>query len=166
MVLDIKGAYLKSVIKDPNKEKLFIRYPDGKIYKLLKYIYGLKQAGYEWQKNITAELLRLGYKQSNTDPLVFSRHTGKRWIIMCIHVDDFYVVASHADLLQDLYGSLTQAYGSVSMKDGDLLSYLGMQVEVLPDGCIVLNQPGYAEQLCNMFLQDKRVHINTPRIAN
>ena len=39
MVLDIKGAYLKSVIKDPNKEKLFIRYPDGKIYKLLKYIW-------------------------------------------------------------------------------------------------------------------------------
>jgi hypothetical protein len=77
MVLDIKGAYLKSVIKDPNKEKLFIRYPDGKIYKLLKYIYGLKQAGYEWQKNITAELLRLEYKQSNTDPLVFSRHTSK-----------------------------------------------------------------------------------------
>jgi len=40
MVLDIKGAYLKSVIADPNKEKLYIRYPDGKIYELLKYIYG------------------------------------------------------------------------------------------------------------------------------
>jgi hypothetical protein len=47
MVLDIKGAYLKSVIADPEKEKLYIRYPDGKTYKLLKYIYGLKQAGYE-----------------------------------------------------------------------------------------------------------------------
>ena len=47
MVLDIKGAYLKSVIADPDKEKLYIRYPDGKVYKLLKYIYGLKQAGYE-----------------------------------------------------------------------------------------------------------------------
>jgi hypothetical protein len=31
MVLDIKGAYLKSVIADPEKEKLYIRYPDGKI---------------------------------------------------------------------------------------------------------------------------------------
>ena len=78
MVLDIKGAYLKSVIKDTNKEKLFIRYPDGKVYKLLNYIYGLKQAGYEWQRNITAELLRLRYQQSPTDPLIFTRHTGKK----------------------------------------------------------------------------------------
>jgi hypothetical protein len=118
MVLDIKGAYLKSTITDPDREKL--------IYKLLKYIYGLKQAGYEWQKNITSELVQLGYRQSPTDPLVFSRHQDKKWIIMCIHVDDFYVVSSHAELLNNLYSELTYKYGSVSMKDGDLLSYLGM----------------------------------------
>jgi hypothetical protein len=128
MVLDIKGAYLKSKIENPDKEKLYIRYPNGKIYKLLKYVYGLKQAGYEWQKNITGELLRMGYSKSPTDPLVFSQHRGKKWIIMCIHVDDFYVVASHSELLQELYSALTNFYGSVSMKDGDLLSYLGMQV--------------------------------------
>jgi hypothetical protein len=145
---------------------LFIRYPNGKIYKLLKYIYGLKQAGYEWQKNITTELLRLGYKQSITDPLVFSRHDGKKWIIMCIHVDDFYVVASHSMLLQTLYNALTKSYGSVTMKDGDLLSYLGMQVQVMTDGCILVNQPGYAEQICKMFLSDKRTIVSTPRIAN
>ena len=166
MVLDIKGAYLKYSIKDPDKEKLYIRYPDGKIYKLLKYIYGLKQAGYEWQQNITGELIRLGYKQSPTDPLVFSRHTGKKWIIMCIHVDDFYVVSSHKELLQVLYDSLTQTYGSVSMKDGDLLSYLGMQVQVMSDGSILINQPGYAEQICDMFLTGTRSHVTTPRVTN
>jgi hypothetical protein len=166
MVLDVKGAYLKSVIKDPEKEKLYIRYPDGKIYKLRKYIYGLKQAGYEWQKNITGELIRLGYRQSSTDLLVFSRHTGNKWIIMCIHVDDFYVVASNTDLLQELHFALTNTYGSVSMKDGDLLSYLGMQVQVMADGSILVNQQGYAQQICNMFLPVKRAIVNTPRVAN
>ena len=39
MVLDVKGAYLKSVIKEPTKEKLYLRYPDGRVFKLLKYIY-------------------------------------------------------------------------------------------------------------------------------
>jgi hypothetical protein len=165
MVLDIKGAYLKSAIADPEKEKLYIRYPDGRIYKLLKYVYGLKQAGYEWQKNITGELVRLGYRQSPTDPLVFSRHTGKSWIIMCIHVDDFYVVASKPDLLNELYESLTKTYGSVSMVDGDLLSYLGMQVQVQTDGCIVVNQPGYAQQLCDMFLHKDKLKVSTPMVA-
>jgi hypothetical protein len=60
MVLDVKGAYLKSVIKEPTKEKLYLRYPDGRVFKLLKYIYGLKQAGDEWQQNITGTLRRLG----------------------------------------------------------------------------------------------------------
>ena len=165
MVLDVKGAYLKSVIKDPEKEKLYIRYPDGKIYKLRKYIYGLKQAGYEWQKNITGELIRLGYRQFSTDTLVFSRHTGKRWIVMCIHVDDFYAVSSHSDLLTELYDSLTKTYGSVSMASGDLLSYLGMQVKIQSNGHIVVSQPGYATQLCQMFLPEKRTHVLTPMIA-
>jgi len=102
MVLDIKGAYLKSMIKDPEKEKLYLRYPDGRIFKLLKYIYGLKQAGYEWQQNVTGVLKKLGYKQSAIDPLVFSKHVGKQWIIMCIHVDDFYVVSSQQGLLDTL----------------------------------------------------------------
>jgi hypothetical protein len=165
MVLDVKGAYLKSVIKDPEKEKLYIRYPDGKVYKLLKYIYGLKQAGYEWQKNVTGELIRLGYSQSPTDPLVFSRHSGKKWIVMCIHVDDFYAVSSHPELLNELYESLTKSYGSVSMASGDLLSYLGMQVSTQPDGHILVSQPGYATQLCHMFLPEKRSHVLTPMIA-
>jgi hypothetical protein len=52
------------------------------------------------------------------------------------------------------------------MKDGDLLSYLGMQVQVMADGSILVNQPGYAEQICNMFLPVKRAIVNTPRVAN
>ena len=163
MVLDIKGAYLKTVIKDPEKEKLYIRYPDGRIFKLLKYIYGLKQAGYEWQQNVTGVLRRLGYVQSPFDPMVFSKHTGKRWIIMCLHVDDFFVVASHKHLLTLLYQSLTKEYGSVSINEGDLLSYLGMQLTVNQDnGDITLSQPGYSAQLCDIHLGTQRPTVHTP----
>ena len=95
------------MIKDLDKEKLYLRYPVGRIFKLLKYIYGLKQAGYEWQQNIIGVLKKLGYKQSAIDPLVFSKHVGEQWIIMCIHIDDFYVVSSQQGLLDILYKSLT-----------------------------------------------------------
>ena len=163
MVLDVKGAYLKSVIKEPNKEKLYLRYPDGRVFKLLKYIYGLKQAGYEWQQNITGTLRSLGYKQSVHDPLLFSKHDKGKWIIMCIHVDDFYVVASHKELLDILYSSLTRVYGSVSINDGDLLSYLGMQLAIdSASGNILLSQPGYANQLCDTYLGDHRPVTHTP----
>ena len=52
------------------------------------------------------------------------------------------------------------------MADGDLLSYLGMQVQVQSDECILVNQPGYAAQLCDMFLPDKRIDVSTPMIAS
>ena len=72
MVLDVKGAYLKTRIGPDSNENLYIRYPNGKIYKLKSYLYGLKQAGFKWQENVTGVLLREGYKQSEADPMVFS----------------------------------------------------------------------------------------------
>jgi hypothetical protein len=41
-----------------------------------------------------------------------------------------------------------------------------MQVQVMSDGCILVNQPGYAQQICDMFLGEKRTVVSTPRIAN
>ena len=56
--------------------------------------------------------------------------------------------------MNTLYDSLIKAYGAVSIKDGDLLSYLGCQVEMLEDGRIKISQPGYAKQLCKTFIKD------------
>ena len=39
-------------------------------------------------------------------------------------------------------------------------------VQVMPNDCILVNQLGYAKQLCNIFLPNKGVHVTTPRIAN
>ena len=167
MVLDVKGAYLKSAIKDWNKEKLFLRYPDGRIFKLRKYLFGLKQAGYEWQNNITGTLSKLGYTQSIEDPLVFFKRDGEKWIIMCLHVDDFFVVASDTVQLHKLHEELTDTYGSVSINSGDLLSYLGMQIKTDSNtGDVVLGQPGYARQLCEQFLVGPRSEVLTPMTVN
>jgi len=62
MVLDVKGAYLKSKIQNWDKVKLFIRLPNGRIHRLNKYIYGLKQSGAEWESNVTNLLERHQYE--------------------------------------------------------------------------------------------------------
>jgi len=56
MVLDVKGAYPKSQIDEIKKERLYLKLPDASIVKLQKYIYDLKQAGLEWQLNVTKTL--------------------------------------------------------------------------------------------------------------
>eukprot|EP01041_Mallomonas_annulata_P001722 gene1722-3335_t len=73
MVLDVKGVYLKSKINDLDKEKIYLKLPDGRIVQLLKYLYSLKQAGREWQINLTRTLLNAGFTNSTVEPLVFSK---------------------------------------------------------------------------------------------
>ena len=121
MVLDVKGANLKSKIPKDSNEKLYIKLPNGEIKKLHKYLYELKQAGKRWQDNITEFLLGAGYK-ATVDPLVFTKRIGDKFIAMCIHVDDFYVISNNNNMLLDLYNELNERYGNV-VKTGDVLEY-------------------------------------------
>ena len=153
MVLDVKGAYLKSSIREELSELLFLRLPDKRIVRLKKYIYGLKQAGYEWARNVTACLIRHGYTQSTADPCCFSRLSGMEHICMCLHVDDFFVIATHESLLTRLHAELTAEYGSVSIDKSHMLAYLGMSVLKDPHtGTVTLHQPGYIEKMLTLFL--------------
>ena len=150
-VMDVKGAYLKSAV-DPEAKPLFLRLPDKKLVKLKKYLYGLKQAGYEWQQNITRCLIRLGYCQSTTDQLVFTREIDMDKIHMCIHVDDFFVVATNQELIKTLHDELVEQYGEVTIKSGDLLAYLGCKVAINSSGIIDLTQPVYIKSLTEKYL--------------
>ena len=167
IVLDVKGAYLKSKVDESKNEKLYIRLPDGRLAKLKKYLYGLKQAGFEWQANLTETLTTDGYQKSVADPLVFSKWINGLFIIMCIHVDDFYVISNSELLLGKLHRMLNRKYGEVTIKTGDLLAYLGMQVVVEADNKVELTQPGYIEKLLSMigFYDNKFKIASTPMSA-
>jgi hypothetical protein len=148
-VIDIKGAYLKAIVKGYNNEKLYLRLPDGSIAKLNKYLYGLKQAGSEWNELLSNVLFNNKYNQSDVDPCVFYKHIDKNnYIIMCTHVDDFYVVATSDNLINNLETILKREFGEIVVKSGDIIGYLGMQVyNNKKDGTITLSQPGYVDKI-------------------
>lgn len=162
MVLDVKGAYLKSKIDQNKGEKLFIRLPNGTIVKLKKYIYGLKQAGREWQDNITNTLISNGYK-SSADPLVFSKWINDDYVIMSVHVDDFYVISSKVHLLDDLHKLLTLKYHEVTRKSGDLLTYLGMVIDRdTSTNQVTISQPAYIEKMLILAEMADCKGVDTP----
>jgi hypothetical protein len=140
-VMDVKGAYLKSVI-DPDKEVLYLRLPNGQYVKLKKYLYGLKQAGYEWNDLLANTLNTSGYIQSQYDPCVFFKNYKNGYIIMATHVDDFYVISTHDIYIKKLHEILTKEFNEVTIKQGDVLGYLGMEV-TRKNGEVKLAQPGY-----------------------
>jgi hypothetical protein len=162
-VFDVKGAYLKSTVKEYKNEKLFIQLPNGQCAKLKKYMYGLKQAGREWYENLSNTLINGGYEQSKADPCVFSKWNGKKFIIMVTHVDDFYVISNEEDKISDLHKFLSKEFGEVTIKSGDLIGYLGMEVSRNPkNGDIKLSQPGYIKKLLNELNYENIRPVSTP----
>jgi len=164
MVLDVKGAYLKSEINEMKNEKLYVRLPNGSIKKLQRYLYGLKQAGKEWQDNITKTLLEAGYK-STIDPLVFTKRKGKDYIAMSIHVDDFYVISTKQSMLDEFYQLLRDKYNEVSKKTGDTVEYLGMSITKLDNGDISVSQPAYIEKMLEIAGMSDANGVPTPYAA-
>ena len=66
----------------------------GKVVRLNKSLYGLKQASRTWHAHLTTCLLRLGFEQCLTDVCVFRLIEDGRVTItaVVVHVDDIFAV--------------------------------------------------------------------------
>ena len=92
--MDMKTAFLYGNLK----EEIYMNLPEGhrkagKVARLLKCIYGLKQSAREWYELLAALLRKLGFITSHFDPCI-SIHTSETTFIS-IYVDDISVFALH-----------------------------------------------------------------------
>jgi hypothetical protein len=74
-MLDVTAAYLNGLLE----ENIYMEIPEGfgnnkngtKMLKLVKGLYGLKQAGRVWYNTLSRHLRSLNYIQSRADPCIF-----------------------------------------------------------------------------------------------
>jgi hypothetical protein len=164
-VLDVTGAYLKAEIaKSDNINGLYLAMGDGRFVMLKKYLYGLKQSGLEWNKLLARTMADLDFERSSVDECLFTlRRSDGDFIIFSVHVDDLYMISNRDSLLDQLCEHLKEAFGQVTVKDGDLLEYLGMTVETNPDTKEVrISQPGYIEKMLEDFGMQEASIKDTP----
>jgi hypothetical protein len=116
--------------------------------RLIKNIYGQKQAGCIWYQYLAKGLRELGFTQSSVDQCVFYRVT----CVLLVYVDDTII-------LGPVKADIDQAIALVKTKfqlgeEGDLCDYLGIKVTKFPDGTITLTQPHLKDAiLTNLNLQ-------------
>ena len=91
--VDVKSAYLNA----PLKKVIFIKPPrgvlkpgqEGKVLRLLKGLYGLKQAGRGWYLEMSRVFTKeLEFKWSQVDHSVFYRQVGKEHTIVAVATDN------------------------------------------------------------------------------
>lgn len=147
--LDVNSAFLASELE----EEIYMGQPEGKIKdgsegkvcKLKKAIYGLKQASRAWNDKCNAVLSELGFTPLILEPCVFVYYSDDELAIIALYVDDFLLFCSSDELKIQIKKRLGEKF---DIKDlGTAKNVLGMRIQRDNDGSLTLDQSAYVERL-------------------
>lgn len=148
--VDIAAAYLNGNLE----EEVFMHQPDEfidqshpeKVCKLNRSIYGLKQAGRDWNRKINSILISIGFKRCKTDGCVYVLQKQEEVNIIGLYVDDLIIACSTQATLANIIRNLNRHVEAIDR--GPIKFYLGMEIERdEPRGRIIVHQRRYVENL-------------------
>lgn len=105
--MDAITAFLQSDLS----EIIYMQQPEGfdngsnQVCKLNKAIYGLKQAGRQWNIKLNDALINFGLVKSNLDPCIF--FSKDQLLIIAIYVDDILIFYENNSELNEIKKCLT-----------------------------------------------------------
>ena len=94
---DVQTAYLNGKIE----EEIYIRQPrgfekgNGNVCRLIKAIYGLKQAGRTWWIALTTVLTKMKFSHSSADQCLMIKRTSSEVVLIGIYVDDLLLIGNN-----------------------------------------------------------------------
>ena len=113
-----------------NKPPDYTKGGSNEVCKLLKSLYGLKQASRQWYAKLTSCLLDFGFSQSKTDYSLFIKSTYSSFIALLVYVGVILVASDSQDSINVLKIFLNDHF---KIKDLGLLHYfLGIEVARSP----------------------------------
>ncbi|GJT47211.1 zinc finger, CCHC-type containing protein [Tanacetum coccineum] len=148
-----KSLSLKEVIAYRYKQdEVYVVQPEGyekkdqsgKVYKLNKALYGLRQAPRAWNSRLDRCLKQLGFKRCQQEYTVYTRNKDGKILIVGVYVDDLIVTGSCSDEIRYFKEQMNKEF---KMSDMGLLSYyLGIEVSQYEDR-ITLKQAAYVKTI-------------------
>ncbi|KAA3468768.1 retrovirus-related Pol polyprotein from transposon TNT 1-94 [Gossypium australe] len=139
-----KWVYKIKYNSDGSVERFKAEVGEHKMCRMLKSLYGLKQAYRQWNLKLTEALMQGGYIQRKYDYSLFSKRQGGNIVILLVYVDDLLIIRSDIGMINELKKVMHQNF---KMKDlGALKYFFGIEVMRSNEG-IVLNQRKYALEL-------------------
>lgn len=146
--LDVKTAFLNGEIT----EDVFVAQPEGfeisgkehMVYKLVKALFGLKQAPRAWYAKLNHSLESLGFKRCPYENAVYTKGTGNDCLIIAVYVDDILITGASVQKMEEFKQQMGRKFDMTDL--GKLCYYLGIEVKQ-EAGYIELKQSGYAAKL-------------------
>ncbi|SPC63572.1 related to retrotransposon protein [Ustilago sp. UG-2017b] len=161
--LDITMAYLNSTLdhviymKPPEGAKV----PNGKAYRVVKGLYGLKQSGREWNMEFDKFLRHSNFHRLDCVPCIYTRGRGDNFAIVVIYVDNTLIIAPTLGTVKHIKEEIGQRW---RMEDGGNVShFLGIKITRDREAKTMdLEQTSYVKQLLDEHLDKRRRKSSVP----
>ena len=158
--LDFVMAYPQA----PAEMPLYMRLPQGyqrrsmsrktHALKLVRNVYGQKQAGRVWNKYMDKGMRDIGFKPSAFDPCLYYRGS----VLFLVYIDDCIVFGPDTGAIDQVVTDLRSCPQRFTVDDqGDVGDFLGIQIKRQPDGSVHLSQP----QLIDSIIKDLHLQANS-----
>ncbi|KAJ8468724.1 hypothetical protein ONZ45_g17140 [Pleurotus djamor] len=151
-VVDVVGAYLNATLKEEIYMSQIPGYDDGtgKVLRLWRSLYGLKQAGREWNILMDDSFGDLGYRRLFADQCVYLRKRDDDLTIVGVHVDDMGVLASSPEVMAVAKREIATKFEISDL--GELKQIVGLEVSRdRAKGTMKLSQSRYIECIVERF---------------
>ncbi|WVZ87756.1 hypothetical protein U9M48_034345 [Paspalum notatum var. saurae] len=149
--MDVKSAFLNGDLK----EEVYVHQPpgfeipgkEGKVLRLRKALYGLRQAPRAWNAKLDSTLKGMGFEQSPHEAAIYRRGNGGNALLVGVYVDDL-VITGVKDA--EVAAFKEEMKATFQMSDlGPLSFYLGIEVHQ-DDSGITLRQTAYAKRVVEL----------------
>jgi hypothetical protein len=163
--LDIKGAYLNGILK----ERVYMKQPEGygdgtdRICLLVKTLYGLKQAGREWNLELDTKLTKKGYNSLDSDPCVYIWRVGEDFAIITVWVDDLLIFSTTLELKKKVIEDVKSEWEITDL--GEPSKIVGIEITRTQD-TIAISSSKYIETILLKEGLGKINSVTTPLDPN
>jgi hypothetical protein len=166
-VVDVVGAYLNGTLD----EVIFMMQPPeyddgtGRVWQLLRPLYGLKQAGRAWNEELNQTFLKMDFTRLFSDQCVYIRHTDQDLLITSVHIDDMTILGSDIDAITDMKAELGKYFTITDL--GEAKQIVGLELDRdMEAGTLKIKQTLYIKKVLEKFGMADSHPVSTPLDPN
>ena len=163
--MDVKTAFLNGNLD----ESIYMVQPEGfvaqgqeqKVCKLLRSIYGLKQASRSWNIRFDTTIKSYDFEQNVDEPCVYKRVIDGKVVFLVLYVDDILLIGNDVRILSDVKSWLTNQF---QMKDLGEASYV-LGIQIIRDRkkrLLAMSQASYIDKILIRFGMQNSKKGNLP----
>jgi hypothetical protein len=169
--MDVKSAFLNVDLKD----EVYVHQPpgfailgkEGKVLRLRKVLYGLRQAPEAWNAKLDSTLKGMGFRQSPHEAAIYRWGNGGNALLVSVYVDNLVMTGTKD---AEVAAFKEEMKATFQMSNLGLLSYLGIEVHQGDSG-ITLRQTAYVKRVielagltdCNLALTPMEERLKLSR---